>query len=136
MLAGLTTIVGFLSFIPGTYLSIIRDFGIFMALGTFFCLLLSLTFIPAVESYLPPLKHQEKKQKKHVLSDILQWLAGVSIHRNKMVLYCAGGLILLMGAGLFRLKSNIDVLYYFPEKHPLRQSAAFLNWEFGGTLPI
>lgn len=136
MLAGLTTIVGFLSFIPGTYLSIIRDFGIFMALGTFFCLLLSLTFIPAVESYLPPLKHQEKKQKKHVLSDILQWLAGVSIHRNKMVLYCAGGLILLMGAGLFRLKSNIDVLYYFPEKHPLRQSAAFLNREFGGTLPI
>ena len=65
MLAGITTIVGFLSFIPGTYLSIIRDFGAFMALGTAFCLLISLTVIPAIESFLPPLTPKGLIRSEH-----------------------------------------------------------------------
>jgi predicted RND superfamily exporter protein len=53
ILAAATTVAGFVSFIFGSYLTMIRDFGIFCGLGILFALLLSLTFIPAVLSLLP-----------------------------------------------------------------------------------
>ena len=46
MLAALTTIIGFISFIFGSYLDMIVDFGIFTALGTLFACLLSIFFVP------------------------------------------------------------------------------------------
>ena len=191
MLAGITTIVGFLSFIPGTYLSIIRDFGAFMALGTAFCLLISLTVIPAIESFLPALKppraicsenptqptvgasvvssdvacrvadnknriadnkNRVADSNSHVadhnpsttqstaplgrVSRFLQWLSGLSVRHAGRVVWIALAVLVLLGAGIFLIKSNIDVLYYFGPRHPLRVSAEFMNREFGGTLPI
>lgn len=171
MLAGITTIVGFLSFIPGTYLSIIRDFGAFMALGTAFCLLISLTVIPAIESFLPPLKPKGLIRSEHpadgapsISSDVacrvadnnpritdnknrvadntprvsrfLQWLSGLSVRHAGRVVWISLAVLVLLGAGIFLIKSNIDVLYYFSPRHPLRASAEFMNREFGGTLPI
>jgi len=50
ILAALTTITGFFSFIFGSYLTMIRDFGLYTALGTFFALALSLFFVPALIS--------------------------------------------------------------------------------------
>ena len=50
ILAALTTITGFVSFIFGSYLTMIRDFGIYTALGTFIALVLSLFFVPALIS--------------------------------------------------------------------------------------
>ena len=191
MLAGITTIVGFLSFIPGTYLSIIRDFGAFMALGTAFCLLISLTVIPAIESFLPALKppraicsenptqptvgasvvssdvacrvadnknriadnkNRVADSNSHVadhnpsttqstaplgrVSRFLQWLSGLSVRHAGRVVWISLAVLVLLGAGIFLIKSNIDVLYYFSPRHPLRASAEFMNREFGGTLPI
>lgn len=164
MLAGITTIVGFLSFIPGTYLSIIRDFGAFMALGTAFCLLISLTVIPAIESFLPPLKPKGLMRSEHPadgaprtssdvacrvadnksrvadntprVSRFLQWLSGLSVRHAGRVVWISLAVLVLLGAGIFLIKSNIDVLYYFSPRHPLRASAEFMNREFGGTLPI
>ena len=173
MLAGITTIVGFLSFIPGTYLSIIRDFGAFMALGTAFCLLISLTVIPAIESFLPPLKtkgftHSDPPtppvdgalglssdvacrvadnthitdnaprvaSRKGRVSRFLLWLSGLSVRHAGRVVWGALAVLVLLGARIFLIKSNIDVLYYFSPRHPLRASAEFMNREFGGTLPI
>ena len=53
LLAGLTTMAGFLSFVFGSYLTMIREFGIFSCLGVLLALVVSLTFVPAVLSYLP-----------------------------------------------------------------------------------
>lgn len=135
MLAGITTIVGFLSFIPGTYLSIIRDFGVFMALGTAFCLAISLTLVPATESYLKPLRISTKN-KSDIFEKILLRIGSFSTKNTKLVLLCTLAIVGAMSIGIFKIKSNIDVLFYFPEKHTLRQSADVLNREFGGTLPI
>ena len=52
-LAAATTAIGFVSFIFGSYLTMIRDFGIFTALGIAFSLILSLTFVPAIIAALP-----------------------------------------------------------------------------------
>ena len=50
ILAALTTITGFVSFIFGSYLTMIRDFGMYTALGTLIALVLSLFFVPALIS--------------------------------------------------------------------------------------
>ena len=50
ILAALTTVAGFVSFIFGSYLTMIRDFGMYTALGTFIALVLSLFFVPAMVS--------------------------------------------------------------------------------------
>ena len=50
ILAAVTTSIGFMSFVFGSYLTMIRDFGIFTALGVFFALLLSIFFVPALIS--------------------------------------------------------------------------------------
>ncbi|MEJ2594027.1 MAG: MMPL family transporter [bacterium] len=47
LIASVTTMIGFLSFIFGAYLTMISTFGIFAAAGIFFALLLSVTFAPA-----------------------------------------------------------------------------------------
>ena len=46
LLAGVTTIIGFLSF-AGAYLTAVTEFGLFTALGVFFAMTLSLVFLPA-----------------------------------------------------------------------------------------
>ena len=50
LLAAVTTAIGFISFVFGAYLTMIKDFGIFTSLGTLFALLLSIFFVPAVIS--------------------------------------------------------------------------------------
>ena len=62
LLAGITTMVGFIAFIFGSYLTMIREFGLFTAIGILFSLINSLVFIPAVLSYLP----QTKKKSGYV----------------------------------------------------------------------
>ena len=46
-LAALTIVLGFSSFIIGSYLTAIRDFGLFASIGCCFSLLVSMMFVPA-----------------------------------------------------------------------------------------
>ena len=50
LLAAATTVIGFISFIFGSYLEMTREFGIFTAIGTSFALGLSIFFVPALLS--------------------------------------------------------------------------------------
>jgi len=52
ILAAVTTAIGFVSFVFGSYLTMIKDFGIFTAIGTIIALLLSIFFVPALISAL------------------------------------------------------------------------------------
>src|SRR5690606_14277703 len=62
-LASLTTVFGFISFIAGSYLTMIREFGIFSALGVLFFLLLAVFFVPALLAVLQG-KDAEKTKNK------------------------------------------------------------------------
>ena len=61
ILAAVTTMAGFISFIFGSYLTMIAEFGIFTALGILFSVIISLTFIPAILSYLKPQKSRVRR---------------------------------------------------------------------------
>jgi hydrophobe/amphiphile efflux-3 (HAE3) family protein len=140
ILSGLTTFAGFLSFVFGAYLNIISDFGIFMALGVVFNLIIAITFVPSVLSYLPVQKKKynvgDAKPKIGLLEKFLGNLADITIKRKKTVLAITTLIVLLTLIGIPLIKNNIDILNYFRPKTSIRQSAKVMNKEFGGSIPI
>jgi len=60
ILAAVTTAIGFVSFVFGSYLTMIKDFGIFTAIGTIIALLLSIFFVPAMISALSMYQKEKK----------------------------------------------------------------------------
>lgn len=140
LLAGVTTFMGFLSFIFGAYLWIIRDFGIFSSLGILFILFISLTFTPAILSFMkvPRQRHiKESKTGKHtILGWMMEKFAGLTIRHRKAVLWVS--LIIILGSlsGIPLIKNKIDILNYFGKETSIRTTADLMNREFGGSLPI
>jgi len=139
LLSGITTVMGFLSFIFGAYLTIIFEFGVFAALGVLFILILSITFIPALLSYFPVEKiHKPNARYKiyHPLDTFLTKLADIIITHPRKILVVSSIFLLLMAAGIPFLKNKIDILNYFRPHTDIRISASIMNNEFGGSLPI
>jgi len=141
ILAALTTIIGFISFVFGAYLSMIRDFGIFTALGTFFTAILSLFFVPAIISAqnrtAKDPARQEKKYRKSILSDnVLAPLKGLLFLHPKNILVTWGILILLSIGGIFMIERSVNLQEYFKKGDPTRKADEIVTEKFGGTKPI
>ncbi|PKP19867.1 MAG: hypothetical protein CVU05_10430, partial [Bacteroidetes bacterium HGW-Bacteroidetes-21] len=111
-LAAVTTMIGFLSFIYGSYLTMIRDFGIFTAIGVVFSLILSLSFAPAVISYFPPKKRTktEDKPEKGIIAAMLMFFYRLSVFRGKWVILAWIILAGVMTFGGFKLERRVDLL--------------------------
>jgi len=139
LLSGITTVMGFLSFVFGAYLNVILEFGIFSALGVLFILIISLTFTPALLSYFPIEKIHKPSSRFNrfqPLERFLEKLSDVIIYHPKKILIVSLLLVLGMIAGIPFIKNKIDILNYFRPKTDIRITASIMNREFGGSLPI
>lgn len=140
-LAGITTFFGFLSFVIGSYLNIVAQFGIFSSLGVIFILFISLTFIPAVLSYLKPInqidsKPHPGKERFQVLDNLMSKLSKLVIRHSRMVLVVTVIIIVISISGFSRIPHEVDILSYFKDNTDIRLSANFMNKEYGGSLPV
>lgn len=136
LLAGFTTMAGFLAFIFGSYLSMIREFGLFSSLGVLFSLLLSLTFIPAVLTLLPVAPRTELKkggEQKTIIDRIITPVATWVLDHNKLIIW--GGIILMVigAAGIPRIQQRADILDYFKPSSATRKAATMMEKKFGGS---
>jgi len=141
LLAGLTTVIGFISFIFGSYLTMIRDFGIFTALGTLFTVGLSLVFVPALVSLLPRRSGHdsvsERKVRKSYLSDFfLIPLQTLLLRHPKYTLTAWSILIMISIGGIFLIKRSVDIKSYFKKGNPTRIAEEIMEAKFGGTKPV
>ncbi len=143
ILAAVTTAIGFVSFVFGAYLTMIRDFGIFTSLGTLFALMLSLFFVPAVISALALHKKNVSKeqynntQKNNFLSNkILRPLVNLLFHHPKYTLIAWGALIALSIGGMFLITTSVNMNEYFKEDNPTRVSEDVMQEKFGGSQPV
>ncbi len=135
ILAGVTTIVGFISFIFGSYLIMIKEFGIFSALGVLFALVVSITFIPSLLSFLKVGKTNRisrikrgKKWTSHVVS---------LISRLKYpVLVLNIILILVSVIGIIKINREVNILDYFKPEAQIRKTEEMIRKNFGGSLPL
>ncbi|MBN2276034.1 MAG: RND family transporter [Bacteroidales bacterium] len=141
ILSALTTIGGFTSFIFGSYLSIIRDFGIYTSLGTFFALLLSIFFIPALISAFS--WKNKGFRTRHDEADITFFsrFLHMPLHKllftySKRVLFVWIAITVISISGFFLVKRNVDVQNYFRKDNPTRIAEDIMTEKFGGSKPV
>jgi hydrophobe/amphiphile efflux-3 (HAE3) family protein len=140
ILASVTTAIGFISFVFGAYLTMIKDFGICTAIGILIALLLSIFFIPAVISVLSVYRKKveaERIVKKNILSRvILQPLVNLLFKHPKYILTVWVILILISIGGIFLIKTSVNITEYFKKDNPTRVSEDVMQKKFGGSLPV
>ncbi len=140
-LAAVTTAVGFISFIFGSYLTMIRDFGIFTALGIAFSFILSITVVPAIISIIPANKKKDNEksglEKKSLLSDkALKPLVSLLFKHPKYTLIAWGVLIAISIVGMSLVKTSVNMADYFKKDNPTRVSEDIMQKKFGGSMPV
>ncbi len=139
ILAAVTTMIGFVSFIFGAYLEMIREFGIFTALGTFFACLLSIFFIPAILSFMPYKSREpvgELKRRSYLSGNLLAPLQRMLFKHPKYILSIWTVLILVSIGGTFFISRSVDIQDYFRKGDPTRQAEKIMIDKFGGTKPV
>ena len=142
ILAALTTMAGFLSFIFGSYLKMIRDFGLFTALGTFFSLFLSLIFVPALLAVFSSNKnsgmvtHEQIIQKSLLHTYFLAPLQKLLFSYPKQIIWTWLVLAVVAIFGITVIQRNVDVRNYFKKDNPTRIAEDIMTRKFGGTKPV
>lgn len=141
ILSALTTAIGFMSFIFGSYLEMIREFGIFTSLGTLFAAFLSLFFTPSLIAGFSIYNRKAANKKNHHKYSSLQryFLAPLKdtlVRHPKYILTSWGTLILISIVGIFLIKRSVDIQDYFEEGNPTRTAENIMINKFGGSKPI
>jgi hydrophobe/amphiphile efflux-3 (HAE3) family protein len=139
ILAGVTTMIGFVSFIFGAYLDMIREFGIFTALGTLFACLLAIFFIPAILSFLKYKNSDEiseAKRRSFISGKMLEPMNRLLLRHPKNVLFIWSILIGVSIAGIFFISRSVDIQDYFRTGDPTRLAEKIMIDKFGGTKPV
>lgn len=141
IMTSVTTMAGFLSLLSSDLMPM-RYFGLFVATGIFYALLLSLAFLPAMLSLLP-LKVSARKKRlfeehgsfTHVdyAGKSLGLLARIINTRPGFMYFVTVIFIAIGGYGLAQIKVSASLVKQFNEEHPIPQADAMLNNHFGGT---
>ncbi|MCX7983418.1 MAG: MMPL family transporter [Bacteroidetes bacterium] len=141
-LAAITTMVGFISFVFGSYLSVIKEFGILSAVGIFFAFVTSLTVIPSIISLLP-MKCSYSSTSTTKNSSLLMYFENIVldfvefISRNKSTLIKVSIVIsVLCIYFLSTIERSVDMTKYFKEGTDIRIASELMRNKFNGDLPI
>ncbi len=136
--AGLVAALGFFSLITFD-IATIRTFGVFTGLGILSALLIELTFIPALRSYLPAPKPSRAQHTQKIDRSTRFWQGfthvltqAVLVHRKK-ILWGFLALGLLSSVGIFFINQENSTKSYFGKNLPVRQDDRFLNQALAGT---
>ncbi len=141
ILTALTTMVGFLSFIVGSYLTMIRDFGLLAALGTFFSAVLALIFVPAMIAIFPAKRENggglvSGSRKSLLTKYILVPLSVMVIKKRYTVLFVWILLFSVSIIGIFMIKRSVSVSKYFKPDYPASIADRIMTEKFGGSKPV
>ncbi|HDR88749.1 MAG TPA: hypothetical protein ENN63_03865 [Bacteroidetes bacterium] len=132
----LTTMFGFISFVFGSYLHLIKIFGLFTSAGIFFALLVSLFLIPGMAELKRSPGISGLPGKNGLLASLLKKTSDLVIHHPRRVILFWGSLILLFAIGAFHIQRKVDFLEYFRKKDPNRITENILKEKMGGTFPV
>lgn len=137
LLAGVTTLIGFLTFLSSN-LNLIREFGIFTALGVAFAMLLSITFLPAVLSFLKaaPSRPGRKAIGSGWSTRAMDKLAGGVLRNSKLIVVVCAVVVVLSLIMIPRLKREVNMVDYFKKDSEIRQSEEMMENRLGGSIPI
>jgi uncharacterized protein len=137
-LASITTMIGFLSFIAGAYFTMIKEFGIFTAVGILFSFFLAVAFIPALLAIIGPVSSQESKKQKDnfLLLKFTQSLNHLVANHHKPLMWGWYLVILVSLWGISLIERRVDLVDYFRKENIVQQSEKLLKEKFNGSMPL
>ncbi len=139
-LAYITTAFGFLSFVFGAYLTMIRDFGIFTAIGITIAFLLSVTFTPAFISLVAMYKKDKaatsKPQNSAIVTRFLKPLAQRVMQHPKRIVALWTVIALIFASGTFLIDRKVDMISYFKKDSQTYKSQKLVDDKLGGASPV
>ncbi len=133
VLAGITTLVGFMSFISAK-LKLIADFGVFSGVGILFALMISLTLIPASYSFVKDEKKPQKKEEKEWF--FLKKISEFVVKRRFFVFFFSIILMLLFSLGFLKVKREVNFSEYYPVNSQPRLGQKLVKEKFQGAYPV
>jgi hypothetical protein len=136
LLSALTTVVGFLSLLA-TSIDQTKELGVATSFGIISCMLLSLFFLPALLSLLPPPSTRQAKMMSFgPLSRFMRRLGYTVYARYKLFLLLFLGLAVAFTISLGNISHQSDYLTYFPDKNPVVQDTTYILNKIGGFQKI
>ena len=133
IMTSLTTMAGFLALGASGFSESTR-LGVFTAVGVFFAMAISLTFVPAILSMLKIPRYLAKRQAEQPWDarTAIGW--GNFLVKYRKGLYPLVGVVALLAAlGISRLDHSYSSIENFPKDHPVRMSYDLMNQHFAGT---
>jgi len=132
-LAAVTTIAGFAA-LTINKIRPMRELGIFVLIGVFFAMILSLSFLPAILTFL-------KKPKQRVyavmegsrMNRAFSFLGGVIVRRWKIILILAVGVGIWCIVGIKNITVDTSWERFFKKNSEILQSQRFIRSNFGGV---
>lgn len=135
IIVNLTTAVSFFVFIGDV--PVLTDFGIATGLNTCFAFLISIIFVPAVFSYLPPpnvrdIQHLDFKPMQNLLNSLVKL-----VEKRRTLTYTLTLIAIAIGIyGMTRVKALAYIVDDIPENSILIQDLRFFERNFKGIMPI
>jgi predicted RND superfamily exporter protein len=132
--AGIVAALGFFSLVTFD-VATIRTFGIFTGLGIFSALLLELTFIPALRSYLPPPKPRAEKDPTRMNSwDRFAAAVTGTVLKQRVSIFIGFLIVAVVASiGMFNVNQENSTKSYFGSALPVSADDHFLNSKLAGT---
>ena len=131
-LTSITTMIGFGSLYTSS-LRMIKDFGLFTAIGVGIAFIITVTLFLAFLSLLSPHKRELDKKRRVFLKGILVKWADFIVGKAKTVLTVAGLLILLACVGILFISTETDFINFFKLDSPVRLAYNKMKENFGGV---
>ena len=137
LVSGTTTMAGFGALASST-VPTARDMGIFETLGVMIMLALTLAFIPAALSLLPPHAMGRARGKDYAtwLNGSLKNITALILFRRRAVLVATLAVTFVIGAGAMWLRVNTDYLKIFPRKSETVEAAEKLHERLAGAATV
>ncbi len=139
ILAAVTTVIGFVSFVFGAYLEMIVDFGLFTALGTFVACLMAIFFVPALLAVLPVNANKTtsaRAKSSFIENKLILPISNVLFTKTKLILGLWFITILISLTGIMSIERSVDIQEYFKKGNPTREAERIMVEKFGGTKPV
>ena len=135
IVAGIIAALTFLSLLTAD-ISVVRHFGIFAAAGVLSALVLELTLIPALRSYLTPPKR--RSMQSHTVFDGIVAAIARQLGRNngRAILTVSVLLLAVIIAGGASINVDNSLKRYHAADDPVRRDDVALNDRLGGTNSI
>ncbi len=135
ILTSLTSAGGFLGLLS-SYSAVVKDFGLFTAVGIVMAMVFSLSFLPATLSLLARTRKAAGAHPPWRTGRAPRWAAGLTANHPLAVALVGAAVASAFALGIPRLTIDTSPLEAFREGHPVLRNTRFSEEEFGGSLTL